>query len=70
MLLEHLSAIERYDPAYQAISGYADELQSAEGDITGAHGEGPHANFEELGPNPARPGRMKVVYNSHVYFND
>jgi hypothetical protein len=39
-------------------------------DITGAHGTGPHMNFEALGPNPARPGRMMVINNSHVYLID
>jgi len=38
-------------------------------DILGLHGGGPHANFEALGPNPARPGRMQVVQNDHVYFD-
>jgi len=39
-------------------------------DITGAHGGGPHMNFEELAPNPARLGRMMVIANSHVYLID
>ncbi|MFI6674847.1 LamG-like jellyroll fold domain-containing protein [Kribbella sp. NPDC050469] len=36
-------------------------------DILGRHGGGPHINLERLGPNPAKPGRMKVVENRHVY---
>ena len=39
-------------------------------DITGAHGGGRHVNFEELVLNPARPGRLKVGPNSHVYLTD
>jgi hypothetical protein len=27
-------------------------------------------NFEELEPNPAKPGKMMVVVNSHVYLID
>lgn len=36
-------------------------------DITGAHGGGPHMNFEKLAPNPAKPGRYMVTENRHVY---
>jgi RHS repeat-associated protein len=36
-------------------------------DITGAHGGGPHVNFETLVPNPAKPGRMMVNQNFHIY---
>lgn len=39
-------------------------------DITGAHGGGPHANFETLVPNPAKPGRVKVDQNFHIYIKD
>ena len=42
----------------------------SDSDITGAHGGGPHMNFEELAPNPARPGCMMVTRHSHVYLID
>jgi hypothetical protein len=35
-------------------------------DITGAHGKGPHMNFEELQLN-ARTGKMNPVDNRHIY---
>jgi RHS repeat-associated protein len=38
-------------------------------DITGAHGGGPHVNFETLVPNAAKPGKMKVGQNIHVYLD-
>ena len=41
-----------------------------ESDITGKHGGGPHANFERLEPNPAKPGRLRVVENRHIYLTD
>ena len=45
-------------------------VRMSDSDITGAHGGGPHMNFEELAPNPARPGRMMVTRHSHVYLID
>ncbi|WP_126243752.1 DUF6443 domain-containing protein [Chitinophaga rhizosphaerae] len=36
-------------------------------DITGAHGGGPHVNFETLIPNPLKPGKMKIDMNFHIY---
>ncbi len=36
-------------------------------DILGNHGGGPHVNFETLIPNPAKPGKMMVNENIHVY---
>jgi hypothetical protein len=39
-------------------------------DITGAHGGGPHVNFETLIPNPAKPGKMMVDKNFHIYLTD
>jgi hypothetical protein len=39
-------------------------------DITGAHGGGPHVNFETLIPNPAKPGKMIVDKNFHIYLTD
>ncbi|MEV8588703.1 polymorphic toxin-type HINT domain-containing protein [Streptomyces sp. NPDC051180] len=36
-------------------------------DILGEHGDGPHMNFERLGPNPKKPGKMMVVENRHIY---
>lgn len=45
-------------------------FRMGESDITGAHAGGPHVNFEELVPNPARPGRMMPVNGTHVYLID
>jgi hypothetical protein len=45
-------------------------VRMGDSDIIGAHGGGPHMSFEELRPNPARPGRMMVINNSHVYLID
>lgn len=39
-------------------------------DITGAHGGGPHVNFETLKPNSAKPGKMIVDKNYHIYLKD
>jgi RHS repeat-associated protein len=39
-------------------------------DITGAHGGGPHVNFETLIPNPSKPGKMMVDKNIHVFLTD
>lgn len=36
----------------------------------GKHGGGPHMNFETMAPNPAKPGKMVVVDNKHVYLTD
>jgi RHS repeat-associated protein len=37
-------------------------------DITGAHSDGAaHVNFETLIPNPAKPGKMMVGQNIHIY---
>ena len=42
-------------------------VRIGENDITGAHGGGPHVNFEILIPNPAKPGKMMVNQNLHIY---
>lgn len=39
-------------------------------DILGQHGGGKHMNFETLAPNPARPDKMMVVDNMHIYLMD
>ena len=36
-------------------------------DILGNHGGGPHVNFETLIPNSAKPGKMMVDNNMHIY---
>jgi hypothetical protein len=38
--------------------------------IDGKHGGGPHINFEILEPNPAKPGKMRVKSNFHIYLED
>ena len=42
-------------------------VRLGDSDILGQHGGGPHVNFEELASNPAKPGKMMVVKNVHVY---
>lgn len=42
-------------------------FRMGENDITGAHGGGPHVNFETLIPNPAKPLKMMVDKNYHIY---
>ncbi|WP_276090970.1 RHS repeat-associated core domain-containing protein [Pedobacter sp. JY14-1] len=39
-------------------------------DITGAHGGGPHVNFETFVPNPAKPGKMMRKDNYHIFLTD
>lgn len=39
-------------------------------DIMGKHGGGRHMNFEELIPNPQKPGKMQVSNNYHIYLTD
>lgn len=39
-------------------------------DITGSHGGQPHVNFETLIPNPAKPGKMMVDRNIHIFLTD
>ena len=36
-------------------------------DIMGEHGGGPHMNFETMAPNPAKPGKMQVIDNMHIF---
>ncbi len=45
-------------------------VRMGDGDILGKHGGGPHMNFETRAPNPAKPGKMVVVDNKHVYLTD
>ena len=42
-------------------------VRMGESDILGAHGGGPHMNFETLIPNPAKNGKMIVDQNLHIY---
>ena len=44
-------------------------VRIGESDITGAHGGGPHANFETLIPNPSKPGKLIVDKNLHIYIS-
>lgn len=39
-------------------------------DVLGKHGGGRHVNFELLEPNLAKPGKMKVAEDRHVYLTD
>ncbi len=45
------------------------QVRMGDSDILGHHGGGPHMNFETLAPNPAKPGKMQVVDNKHVYLD-
>jgi RHS repeat-associated protein len=46
------------------------QVRMGDSDILGWHGGGPHMNFERLEPNPARPGKMMIVDNMHIYLDD
>jgi hypothetical protein len=39
-------------------------------DITGAHGGGPHLNFEEMMSDPMQPGKLIPVNNTHINLGD
>jgi len=45
------------------------QVRIGEGDITGAHGGGPHINLEKYTPDPRRPGRLTIRKpdNKHIY---
>ena len=45
-------------------------FRMGENDILGRHGGGPHVNFEVLGPNPKKPGKMRVIKDIHIYIKD
>ncbi len=45
-------------------------FRMGESDILGKHGGGAHVNFERLEPNPAKPGKMTVVEDIHIYLED
>ena len=45
-------------------------VRMGDSDITGKHGGGNHMNFEELIPNPNKPGKMQVESNYHIYLTD
>lgn len=45
-------------------------VRMGDSDILGYHGGGSHMNFETLVPNPAKPGKMKVDTNLHIYLED
>lgn len=45
-------------------------IRMRDSDISGKHGGGKHMNFEELAPNPNKPGKMQVSKNYHIYLTD
>jgi len=45
-------------------------VRMGDADILGKHGGGKHMNFEELVPNPNKPGKMQVSTNYHIYLTD
>jgi len=44
------------------------QVRMGTGDITGAHGKGPHMNFETKTPDPSRPGSY-THDNKHIYLD-
>lgn len=46
------------------------QVRMGDGDILGAHGGGPHINFETLVPKPGHPGKLTRDSNLHVYLTD
>lgn len=45
-------------------------FRMGENDILGRHGGGPHVNFEILEPNLAKPEKMQVITNIHIFLED
>lgn len=45
-------------------------VRMGDNDILGKHGGGPHMNFVTMAPNPAKPGKMQVIDNMHIYLED
>jgi len=45
-------------------------VRIGDNDILGKHGDGRQMNFETLGPNPQKPGKMTVIKNLHIYLTD
>jgi len=45
-------------------------VRLGDSDILGKHGGGPHMNFEILKPNSAKPGKMQIDKNFHVYIKE
>ncbi|MDQ0640980.1 RHS repeat-associated protein [Pedobacter sp. W3I1] len=45
-------------------------FRMGERDITGAHGGGPHVNFETFVPNPQKPGKLMREDNYHIFLTN
>jgi hypothetical protein len=45
-------------------------VRMGDADILGKHGGGKHMNFEELIPNPNKPGKTQVSTNYHMHLID
>lgn len=45
-------------------------FRMGENDILGRHGGGPHVNFEFLEQNSAKPGKMQVTTDIHIFLED
>lgn len=45
-------------------------VRMGDNNILGKYGGEPHMNFETLAPNPAKPGKMQVIDNMHIYLED
>lgn len=46
------------------------QVRLGDSDILGQHGGGPHINLEILEENLARPGKMKISQNIHIYLKE
>jgi len=44
------------------------QFRIGDSDILGEHAGAPHANAENLAPNPQKPGKLMVIDNMHLYF--
>jgi hypothetical protein len=45
-------------------------VRMGDSDLRGHGGGSPHMNFEVLGPNPDKQGKMKVINNMHIFLTD
>ena len=45
-------------------------VRMGDSDLRGHGGGSPHMNFEVLGPNPDKQGKMKVLKNMHIFLTD
>ena len=46
------------------------QVRTRDSDILGWHGGWTHINFQNLAPNPVKPGKMMPIDNIHIYLID